>query len=496
MSSTTPSIYPPMPPAAPPAAAVPPAHSVLTLPLLSMKSAPELLQGDHTHVHTFLDHYEQLCAFHHVNSDQELVKSILQYCNVWVREIIEGMAHYYAPNCANLKADLLKYFNADLSDERFIERHLKSFTLESSLQPIPSLQDFRAYNHGFIHIGGWLKNKGRILVDEHNHHFWAGLSPVFCSLVESHLRLKDLNLDTSKPFPYEDVCQSAKEVLCHDHFDADDLDFLGPRAAPNAPQAQNSTPHHSDDIKEETSAEIYELEGEPLITAVDHSTKITKEKRMAAFDSVLIPPHSHGTEKENHMPKPLSSASIPAPQKAPLVPVFIPVDVHAHAFDGTRDDAIMEDDSSLKLLEQAPDSAEMPKKLKPAATTSLSSSLSQSASSKAIVDWILSTPLTVSVGEVIGTSWDVPQHLQELKQFKRQPLMQQPIRSVTAVNGTPPVASYLALTSSPLITINLSCNGQQVTGVIDSGPTLNVIQSGIAQFVICMPINMSQSVNM
>ncbi|KIN94021.1 hypothetical protein M404DRAFT_35462 [Pisolithus tinctorius Marx 270] len=484
MSSTASAIYPPMLPAAPPAVAVPPARSVLTLPLLGMKSAPELFQGDHTH---------------------ELVELILQYCNAQVREIIEGMAHYYAPNWANLKADLLKYFDADLSDE---------------------------------------------------------------SLVESCLRLKDLNLDTSKPFPYEEVCQSAEEVLHHDNFDADDLDFLGPRTAPNAPQVQNSTPYCSDgrddseaptarkqdevktlikslscmllsdpdysllyyhaikmdpdaakvlhapslhpapaptpasaapvatppaqthparrtitcygcgvkghgldnckadndlciycngeetilhayehtlaaalpanvvcfvvheDVKEESSAKIYELEDEPLVTAVDCSTKITKEKRKAVFDS-----------------------------KAPLAPVFVPVDVHAPAFDGTKDDAIMEDDSVPKSSEQAPDSAERPKKSKPAATMSLSSSLLQSASSKAIVDQILLTPLTVSVGEVIGTSRDVSQHLQELMQFKRQPLMQQPIKSVTAVDGTPPVASYLALTSSPLITINLSCNG-------------------------------------
>ncbi|KIN96989.1 hypothetical protein M404DRAFT_161707, partial [Pisolithus tinctorius Marx 270] len=222
--------------------AAPPARSVLTMPLLGMKSAPELFQGDHTHVCSFLDHYECLCAYHNVTSDQEMVESILQYCNARVREIIEGMAHYYTPDWANLKADLLKYFDADLSDERFFERHLKSFALESRMQPIMTLQDFRAYNCGFICIGGWLKNKGRILVDEYNRYFWAGLSPVFCGLVETRLRTKDPNLDISS---YDDVCQSAEEVLHHNHFDADDLDFLGPCAAP-APQAQPNASHCSD----------------------------------------------------------------------------------------------------------------------------------------------------------------------------------------------------------------------------------------------------------
>ncbi|KIN97936.1 hypothetical protein M404DRAFT_42910, partial [Pisolithus tinctorius Marx 270] len=111
--------------------------------------------------------------------------------------------------------------------------------------PIMMLQDFRAYNHGFIHIGGWLKNKGRILVEEYNCYFWTGLSPVFHGLVETCLRSKDPNLDISRPFPYDDVCQSAEEVLHHDCFDANDLDFLGPCVAP-APQAQPNASHCSD----------------------------------------------------------------------------------------------------------------------------------------------------------------------------------------------------------------------------------------------------------
>ncbi|KIO14827.1 hypothetical protein M404DRAFT_17686, partial [Pisolithus tinctorius Marx 270] len=250
-----------------------------------------------------------------------------------------------------------------------------------------------------------------------------------------------------------------------------------------------------EEAKEESSAEIYELEEEPLVAAVDRSNKVTKEKRKAVFDSVLVPPHSHGKEKESQDPKPSSSASIPAPQKVPLAPAFVPVDVHPTIFDGTRDDAIMEDASVPKPSGQATDSADRSKKSKPPPTTSLSSSLSQSANSKAIVERILSTPLTVSVGEVIGSSRDVSQHLQELMRFKRQPLAQ-PVKSVTAIEGTPPASSYLALTSSPLITINLTCNGRCVTGVIDSGSTLNVVCAGIAQSVIRMPIDMSQTINM
>ncbi|KAH7903029.1 hypothetical protein BJ138DRAFT_979820, partial [Hygrophoropsis aurantiaca] len=49
----------------------------------------------------------------------------------------------------------------------------------------------------------------------------------------------------------------------------------------------------------------------------------------------------------------------------------------------------------------------------------ITSSLTQTTNSNDIVTCILSTPLTLSVGEVIGVSKDVSQHLQDLIRFKR-----------------------------------------------------------------------------
>jgi len=92
-----------------------------------MKSAPELFRGDHSQIRTFLDHYECLCALHNVVDDQEKVDSILHYCSTRVQEIIKGMTHFHVPNWDELKNDLLKHFDADLSDERFYEKDLKNF---------------------------------------------------------------------------------------------------------------------------------------------------------------------------------------------------------------------------------------------------------------------------------------------------------------------------------------------------------------------------------
>ncbi|KAI6100945.1 hypothetical protein EV401DRAFT_2061455 [Pisolithus croceorrhizus] len=162
------------------------------MPLLGTKSSPELFQGD--------------CS-------REMVSSILQYCNTCVREIIEGMPHFHTPNWPHLKASLLCYFDADIFDEWFFERDLKAL-------PIASLHDFRAYNRDFTQVGGWMKHKGKLTEHEHDCYFWAGLSPL--------LKQKDPDLNASIPFPYDEVCKAAEEVLCRDCFDADNLDLLGP----------------------------------------------------------------------------------------------------------------------------------------------------------------------------------------------------------------------------------------------------------------------------
>ena len=119
---------------------------------------------------------------------------------------------------------------------------------------------------------------------------------------------------------------------------------------------------------------ICELEEEPLVTAVDCAPRITKEKRKAAFEGVIIPPYGKGKGKKNQAP---AVTPVPAPKPIPLtsapIPMPTPIDVHTHVFDGSNDDAIMQDDSlPIRSLHPDVDSAEK-KKSKPA--TAMSSSL-------------------------------------------------------------------------------------------------------------------------
>ena len=255
---------------------------------------------------------------------------------------------------------------------------------------------------------------------------------------------------------------------------------------------------------EDLDLQILEMEEEQLVAAAEHSPKATRGQRKGIFEGVVIPPRPQAKGKENQAPASLQAPKEPptlkqasrksairdqAPKNAPIgasssqsasLPTPIPIEVHPYLFDAS-DDAIMEDlpHQTIKSSTQDPNDKRKVKPIGP-----LASSLAQNSNPRAIVDCILDTPLTLSVGEVIGTSKEVSLQLQDLIRIRRQPL--HPIRSI---QGTPPDASLMCLTSSPFITINLHCNGELINAVIDSGSTLNVVKESVANSIIRLPIN-------
>ena len=211
------------------------------------------------------------------------------------------------------------------------------------------------------------------------------------------------------------------------------------------------------------------MQAEHFVAAAECSSKATRGQRKGIFEGVYIPTHSERKGKENQVPALLQTPILPPKSKeAPrrsfirdqalkngpisasgsqsaLIHSPIPIEVHPYLFDGS-DDAIMEDCShqNIKSLTQ-----ELKDKRKSKPTSPLGSSLAQNTSPTAIVDHILATPLTLSVGKVIGTPKEVSTQLQDLIRIRRQapPIIRSP-------QGTPPHASMMCLTSSPLITIN------------------------------------------
>ncbi|KAH7917598.1 hypothetical protein BV22DRAFT_1026067, partial [Leucogyrophana mollusca] len=168
-------------------------------------------------------HPDCLCITNHITSDNECCATILQYCSTTVHKVIEGMKHFNIPNWDNLKKDILKYFDADRSDERFFKRDLKCFISEARDSPIQSLFDLHSYMRNYTCIADWLQGHSKITSSEYDKYFWKGLPRSINPSIEARLLQKDPDFDLRNPFPYSGIVTTAEHILRRDRFDADDI---------------------------------------------------------------------------------------------------------------------------------------------------------------------------------------------------------------------------------------------------------------------------------
>src|SRR5277367_3858877 len=188
--------------------------SILDMPLPGTKRAPKKFKGDYRYIKEFLNHYEKLLNDCNVTKDDEKCAAILQYCSFDVRETIEGLAEYQTPDWTQLKTVLLRLYDSERNELRFIEDDIITFAKISKQKKIKSMNDFRNYERKFHRVAGWLKNKGELNDDQVNKYFWTGLHKKFRKYVEAQMATTTSTpLDSSKPFPITSIVRAAEAIL-------------------------------------------------------------------------------------------------------------------------------------------------------------------------------------------------------------------------------------------------------------------------------------------
>ncbi|KAG2749160.1 hypothetical protein P692DRAFT_20662824, partial [Suillus brevipes Sb2] len=131
-------------------------RSILTLPNPGTKAAPAKFKGGFAEVKDFLKHYEKLCDYHNVTSKEEKCESITQYMSRHVSEFIEGLSSFRSNNWS--KADILKYYDADLDTKRYRHKDLLSYVRTTQGKKIPTLSAWKKYTSYFWEDASWLRS--------------------------------------------------------------------------------------------------------------------------------------------------------------------------------------------------------------------------------------------------------------------------------------------------------------------------------------------------
>jgi hypothetical protein len=101
-----------------------------------------------------------------------------------------------------------------------------------------------------------------------------------------------------------------------------------------------------------------------------------------------------------------------------------------------------------------------------------------------VVNTILNTPVTMKIGEVLASLWELSDQLPNMTKYKN------------AKQGTVNHAVVLPKDLGKLIQIPLHLSGQQVTGIIDTRSELNVINQRITRGLTEAPVNPQRKVVM
>ncbi|RPD52062.1 hypothetical protein L227DRAFT_484715, partial [Lentinus tigrinus ALCF2SS1-6] len=223
-----------------------------------------------------------------------------------------------------------------------------------------------------------------------------------------------------------------------------------------------------------------------LIFPAKRVPKRTKEARKVKFDGVLVPPKpAWAKSKDADKPQPSGSGQKPTPNP-PVVPREIP---NQPTFDPDKDDDIMMEDTRPNKTREAKSTTE-----KPAKRTPMRSDVAKHVQPLNILDRILNTPLTMSVGEVIGTSKEVSQHLQDVIRAKRA--VAQPQQE--GINHAEFLSAAVIYTKSrrPLIHLTVQCDGNPIDAIVDTGSMMNIVSRRVWKESIPRPYDKSEQPGM
>ncbi|EPT00589.1 hypothetical protein FOMPIDRAFT_1122500, partial [Fomitopsis schrenkii] len=211
--------------------------------------------------------------------------------------------------------------------------------------------------------------------------------------------------------------------------------------------------------------------------------KTSREARKNAAKGPLVPP----TQAHEKVTKPGPAST--GRDKPPHMENWqhqVPIETVKQEFDPNNDDVIMEDSD----LEERPSAAKKNKASN--AKSETHKRVPRQNQVQAQVDqWqllgkVLSTPVTLQVGEVFGMSKEMSHHLQEVLKPAKSP----------AANKNVVATAFIPRTKGILIHLRMEIDDKPIMAIIDTGSQLNIASRRTWKTLIHRPMDVARSCNM
>jgi len=232
------------------------------------------------------------------------------------------------------------------------------------------------------------------------------------------------------------------------------------------------------DSSDESDGEVDYLDQAQVLAA--ERTKKSTTRHREVMDSVLLPAPRHGRKTADSATRATVSKT-PSPR-----PVNNSVqDVEMTPIDA-RQPRIVSETSREPLTQVTNQPPTIPAKTPRPKPLPRQSDLSSQINETQVVNTILSTPVTLSMREVLGTSRELSETLTDMIRRKNP----KPAAQTNLVeSNTTDTCSLAQMSKAPHILLNLTCEGRPVTAIIDTGSQLNIVNRETYKAVIRQPMN-------
>lgn len=166
----------------------------------------------------FVEHYEHLLGYYNVVTESDKCRGILKYCSQKIEDFIIACPNYITPDWNALRADILKYYDAERMETRITPSEFFTYLNGQMKKSITTLIQWKRYNRNYLSYGGFLKRKGQINNDEYEGYFWYGIPENLRDTFDAKLQAKNPTYDTSDPWPITQVQEVADAYFNRNKF--------------------------------------------------------------------------------------------------------------------------------------------------------------------------------------------------------------------------------------------------------------------------------------
>ncbi|KAI0055250.1 hypothetical protein BV25DRAFT_1773499, partial [Artomyces pyxidatus] len=203
--------------------------------------------------------------------------------------------------------------------------------------------------------------------------------------------------------------------------------------------------------------------------------------RKLVFDGVYPPPRrgqSQEKPKAREVERDREAFGNVPPPKAQK-----PIMTHPAAYDGQDSDTIMEDTQTQSKGKNNKENVPVSGRKRENRKTALSAAVDPTK----VLGRMLSTPVTMAWGDIIGTSAELSGMLSESLKQKSSPIP-------TTVTMT--AFKVPTLTHGTLIRVTFECNGIEVPAIVDTGSEINIVSLHSYKNVIRAPLDIRRTVRL